>query len=45
MKSRILTFSPKNTAVHDMHLDALAMYANTTQCDLVKGSSGFRNSI
>ena len=41
MKSRILTFSSKNTAVHEMHLDALSMYASATQCDVIRGGSGF----
>jgi hypothetical protein len=42
MRPRILTFSPKNTAVHDMHLDALCMYADGSECDVVKGNNGFR---
>jgi hypothetical protein len=42
MKSRILTFSPKNTSVHDMHLDAFCLYAQTTECYVIKGNNGFR---
>lgn len=42
MKPKILTFSPKKTAVHDMHLDALIRYAQTAQCDVIKGNNDFR---
>ena len=42
MRPKILTFSPKKTAVHDMHLDAFSQYAQNAQCDVIKGNNDFR---
>lgn len=42
MRPIVLIFSPKKTAVHDMHLDAFCLYAQNTRCDVIKGNNGFR---
>lgn len=40
MGPSILTFTPKKTAVHEMHLDALHLYAYPASFDVIKGSNG-----
>ena len=42
MRPIILTFSPKKTAVHDMHLKAFHCYACTEKCDVVEGRNDIR---